>query len=800
MKHALICLILILLSVPVMGSLQNGQSEDFQKILVGAVLPFDGQWASLGKDSEVGLNLAVDILNDYLEPYNLAVELLIENSSSDPGKALEALKKLHEKGVMVVIGPSTSEEAAAMVTYANENDILLLAPSSTAVSLARDDNLFRMVANDNNQAEALALLMKRQNITRVLTVYMDDEYGSGLNSALNKKASDPTYGFQIIGSIPYDPKSSNYDALVKKIEDAASDLPKDTGAILLIGTESHATGIFSSAGVESPISGYKWFSGDSVIHEAGILENKDAAEFAVKTRLEGVAFACEETITLVPLMLATGLMSGELGHAPSPDALPVWDALWFIAEAYRLDPDADIDTFKSNIRVLFERGGNLFNQIATLDENGDLPSAKYARFTATKSNTGKIFWNLDGMFIRSKTSGMFITDADGNLTHESGDIIIGAVLPITGENEEMGKGAEKAIELAIEQANTYYVNALGLAIRFSTDIRDSESDPNTALEQVKALHEKGINIIIFGGISAELLAVQEYARENNIIILSTRSTAISLSDSDDFIYRLNPDDSHLVKAMVRLMEEQGKKHLVVLHRDDIYGQDFSKALSETFTGSIDRLSYSANQTDFTSILDEAAAAVEKAGYQDTAVVAIGTEEIITLLEAVKDGPLTSVAWYSGDGVSQSRDLLASDKAVSVAVRTNLTCANFDNAADQLYVPMRIVGVEYLSRAIGGKAGWNEISNYDAAWIAMNAYAMTRPDAHSEELWNIINNPYGAVGIGPQYVTNDAQDQSNSCYAFYMVTETNEGPEWTPVAYYRDFKAFPDDLKIISTVD
>jgi len=75
--------------------------------------------------------------------------------------------------------------------------------------------------------------------------------------------------------------------------------------------------------------------------------------------------------------------------------------------------------------------------------------------------------------------------------------------------------------------------------------------------------------------------------------------------------------------------------------------------------------------------------------------------------------------------------------------------------------------------------------------------MTRPDAPSEELWNIINNPYGALGIGEQYVMNEAQDQSNSFYVFYKVIERSDGPIWTPVAYYRDIKAFPDELKIVS---
>ncbi|HWQ65406.1 MAG TPA: ABC transporter substrate-binding protein [Methanospirillum sp.] len=792
----ILCMFLILI-LPTTGSLQNDQSDSIQEIQVGAVLPLDGQWASIGRDSDVALYLAMDTLNDYLKPSNLKITLHIENSSSDPQKALESLKKLHDIGIVKVIGPCTSAEATAMVPYANEHDILLLSPSSTALYLALDDNLFRLAPNDGQQTEALAQLIQRQNLTQVLVVYLNDEYGSGMNTGLKTKAADPKYGFQVIDSVSFDPAITNYTSLVDTITTAAVGLQNDTGAIMLIGTDSHAVGIFTTAGIQSPISEYKWFSGDGIIHEADILKNNISAEFAAKTRLEGFAFACEDTITMVPTMMAAGIMSAELGAPPSPAALLAWDAIWLIGETYRLGPQDNLENFKSAMRSVSGKRSNVFNQIIDFDTNGDIIHSKYARFMVIKDHNGEIYWNLVGMFIKNKTSGAFLTDADGNNTRESGDIIIGAVLPMTGPEMETGKGAKDAIELAVEHANTYYSKTTGLNIHFSFDIRDSASDPATSLSQVKALHEAGINLIVMGGNSAELSAVQEYCRNNNIIILGTRSTAVSLSDSDDYVYRLSPDDTNQAKAMVRLMETQGKKHLVVLYRDDVYGQDFQKAISETFTGSTDCYGYPVNQSDFSSILDNTSALIEKTGtYQDTAVVVIGLKEVVQMLETIKDGPLTSVVWYGTDGIAQSRSLLSSSGAVSAALKTNLTCSNFDVAAQPVLSFMNEMAVQYLSRAVGGAAGWNELSNYDAAWMAMNAYALTSPDAGYKELWGIINNPYGAGGVGGLYVVNKAQDQSLSSYSFYRVTETSSGPEWNVTAYYRDVMTARDDLVIM----
>lgn len=800
MKSLLVmwCLLVVLIN-PVAGALHNESSDDIREVQVGAILPLDGSWANVGRDSEVALNLAMDAVNDHLASDHLKIVLHIENSSSDPGKALQALEKFHAEGIRTVIGPCSSAEAAAVVSYAQENGMLLLSPSSTAGSLALDDNLFRLVPNDTHQAEALAQLIHRQNFTQVLIVYMNDAYGSGMYADLKEKSSDPGYGFDIIGAVPYDPAITAFEPLIEEITTAAEGMQADSGAIVLIGTGSQGAGIFTAAGVRSPLSEYKWFSGDGVIHEAEVLDTAASAEFAAKTRLEGFTFACEETLTIIPTMLAAGLMSAELGTAPSPDALPAWDAIWIIAETYRLDPDADLQDFKSNLRSVCTRNVNVFNQFSELDENGDIMNAKYARFQAVKGSTGEIFWNLTGMFIKNKTAGAFITDAEGTLTRESGDVVIGAVLPITGPDAEMGIGAREAIDLALTHATSYYTKAAGLDIRFVFDIRDSASDPATTLAQVTALHEAGVTMMILGGNSADLSAAREYCKEHQIIVLGTRSTAVTLADADDLIYRLTPDDSNQAKALVRLMEEQGKKHLVILYRDDVYGQGLQEAISELFTGEVDRYPYAVPDTDFSSLVENATAAIEKTGrYEETAVVVIGLAEVVRLLETVEDGPLTSVAWYGTDGIAQSRSLLSSPQAASTAITTTLTCATYDVAAQHVFSPMYQMVRSDLSRIIGeATIGWNEISTYDAAWMAMNAYALTSPDADTRDLWGVINNPYGTGGITGLYIVNDAQDQSLSLYSFYTVTSPSDQPEWEVTAYYRDVLIARDELTILT---
>jgi branched-chain amino acid transport system substrate-binding protein len=759
-----------------------------QIIKIGAIFPLSGSWASIGQSAQAALNMALVTVNSYL--------IKVYDSGGSAETADEALRDLDGQGIKAVIGPMTSEEAVTMMEYADNHDMLLISPSSTASSLAKQDNLFRLVPNDLNQARALAMLMKQDELLRVLPIYLDDVYGRDLAEGFRAQAESSDIAVEVLDEVSYAQTTTDFAPVAQAAADALAKVDADGTAVLLIGRDADAVSLFNAAGLGSPLADVKWYASDGIIRQPALLKDENAAAFAVSVALEGFGFACEETIPVVPLMMAAAVMSAELGGAPSPSSLPVWDALWFLAEAYRVDSNADITALKSNFVSVVNNGANVFAQLTSLDDNGDLAAAKYARFQVREETSGQAVWNIEGMFINNLTSGAFITDATSHFTRETGVAVLGAVLPISGADAENGQSALNAIYLALQHANLYYGSAEGLDIGFTVDVRDTRSDAATALAQVRALHEQGINLIIGPLDSDGLAAVESYANDNGVILLSTTSTAPSLAKPDR-IMRLSPDDNYQAKALSRLVTAQKKDNAIIIYRDDEYGAGFAQAFEAVFEGTSSSVDYAADETDFTETLatvEDKISTTESTA--DVAVLLVGIGETISLLEQVTGDVLTSVSWYGADAVCKSRELLVSAEAADVAEKIMFTCSTYDIAGLRYFMPMVNVADAYLTPLVGGPSTWNEISAYDALWIGASAYAMTSPTADPDAIWTEINNPYGSIGIGGAYVFDDNGDQTLSSYAFYTVVKTDDGPAWKTTALYRDVLGAKDDLYIL----
>jgi len=772
----------------------KAEPEPLTVVKVGAVLPLGGPWFSIGQSAKVALDLAVKSANDYLLEDNLQLEIVVENSNGDTRDALVALQSLHAQGVRAVIGPMTSDEAAAMVGYANVNGMLLVSPSSTAVSLALPDNLFRLVPNDTNQVEALIDLIKSQNFTHLLPVYLNDEYGRSFEQLIRENPDN----IEILDAITYEVLTTRFAPVVSRIAFAADTLNPVTTAILFIGRDSDAVQIFSGAGVSSSLANFKWFATDSVIREASILNSAQARAFATKVNLEGFTFSSEATAPVVPTMMITGMMAAELGTTPSPSTLGVWDALWFIAEAYRLNPMAGTDELREKFTSVVNSGGNFSAQMTQLDANGDMEPVRYARFAVEEGSSG-VRWNLKGMFIKSiNLAEPLILPATATPTHETGDVDIGVLLPLSGANAEKGWGAQQSITLALQHANDYYQKSLGVNVHFRVEVRDTAGNPETALLQLQALHrDLGIELFIGPIFSEELASARDYAVANDIVIISTNSTAPSLARSDDRIMRLTPDDTNQAKAMSRLITAQNKQNVVLIYRNDTYGQDFLTAFSGVYKGSINSYSYEPDATNFSTVLNQAASKVQEIGTPaNTSVLVSGFDEIVSLLEQVKQGALTEVKWYGTDGISKSRTLLASPAAMAMAEKTQLTCSTFDVAARTYSSLVDHVLESKLAPLLGGSSTRNEVSAYDALWISASAFAMTSPTADSNALWTYLTNLFATSGIHEMYLFNEHYDQTISLYTFYTPRDTGSGPVWTATAFYRDYFVARDSLEII----
>jgi ABC-type branched-subunit amino acid transport system substrate-binding protein len=122
-----------------------------EKFVIGAILPYTGSLSSLGKSVKIALEDAENEVNKHFEEMNSSsrFRLLMADSKTSPEESLVAIKKLHENGAKIVVGPATSS--------ADVNNIILLSYSSTSPLLSIEgDNLFRLVPDDTYQGKIIA--------------------------------------------------------------------------------------------------------------------------------------------------------------------------------------------------------------------------------------------------------------------------------------------------------------------------------------------------------------------------------------------------------------------------------------------------------------------------------------------------------------------------------------------------------------------------------------------------------------------------------------------------------------------
>lgn len=118
---------------------------------------------------------------------------------------------------------------------------------------------------------------------------------------------------------------------------------------------------------------------------------------------------------------------------------------------------------------------------------------------------------------------------------------IGAVLPLSGPWSIYGEPIRKGIELAAEQINQQY-KAGEFPHRVEVVVRDSESRPEKAAEELQLLNDEGVLGTIGAVMSAEALPMIEVAGEDERILLSPSASSPALSGMSRYFFRIYPSD------------------------------------------------------------------------------------------------------------------------------------------------------------------------------------------------------------------------------------------------------------------
>jgi len=202
---------------------------------LGGLFPTTGDLSSIGQNMPKAANLAVDTINACGGVNEQPVELIQEDTQTDPNAGSAAMSKLAEVDqVAGVIGAFASSVSGATIDIAVRNEVMQISPGSTSPvfterATAGDFNGYwaRTAPPDTYQAQALAQLASDRGFERVSTVVINNDYGVGFEQEFVKSFKE--LGGTVVNEddpVRYDPKATTFDS------EAAAAFGNDPDAVL----------------------------------------------------------------------------------------------------------------------------------------------------------------------------------------------------------------------------------------------------------------------------------------------------------------------------------------------------------------------------------------------------------------------------------------------------------------------------------------------------------------------------------------------------------------------------------------
>jgi branched-chain amino acid transport system substrate-binding protein len=371
----------------------------------------------------------------------------------------------------------------------------------------------------------------------------------------------------------------------------------------------------------------------------------------------------------------------------------------------------------------------------------------------------------------------------GGDKNSNGPIGIGAILPLTGELSSKGEAREAALQLAMDEIDTYLGKA-NLGFNMELTVKDSKSDPEETLKQAKTLHKEGMDILIVGS-SAELTLLKSWSDSNDIVVISYSSTAPSLAIDKDSIYRVVPNDYQQAKALAALLSEQGILTIIPVHRNDVYGRELSQQLIMEFkelggkAGS--PIIYEPGNTDFKSTVSQMEQQLEEANSDPDSVgiVLFSFDEVVPMLEQADK--LNHVRWFGTDTTVLNSALINNDEATAFAATVNFTGVTFGINDTPLYQKVQKKIQEKLKTQVIPDA----IFAYDIPWMLVTAFEnMDNPNDAVELKANLVELSAKYAGATGWMLLDDKGDRKYSLYDIWQVKEISSKVSWVRTAQYR----------------
>lgn len=349
--HSIACLGLLVLT----AGCQRGVPDT---IRIGVPVTLSGPNASRGQDLLNGALLAAEELNQSqfrIQGKLVRFEIVAKDDKGDAATVKKVAQQLVDEKVHAVVGHVNSQQTQlAVPIYASRHLPHLFTSTNKNLTLMGSGNTFRLVANDQVQAQALATFAAESlQAERIAAVVEAGEYGrdlfADLSAGLQKHNKVPVLRIEVDGRQPVS------DDVAAKIRDARADV------VLVLARETHVLSLMETLKRAQ-------YTGVTLVAANGAKTTKvSRAEIPVRA-----LFATTSTLEAAELPAGREFLvrfQARFKTEPVWGAHYAYDAVYVLADAFRRAGTVDGPPVIARLKAI--EPNTRVNQQMRFNENGE---------------------------------------------------------------------------------------------------------------------------------------------------------------------------------------------------------------------------------------------------------------------------------------------------------------------------------------------------------------------------------------------------------------------------------------------
>ena len=370
---------------------------------------------------------------------------------------------------------------------------------------------------------------------------------------------------------------------------------------------------------------------------------------------------------------------------------------------------------------------------------------------------------------------------------KTGQITLGALLPLTGALAPQGQSSKAALELAVQDINSYLAES-GSGQSLAIEYMDTASNGTAALERIKELSTAGVRLVIGPYSDNEVDAVLDFAAKNGMLLLSQGSAGPYLIKKGPNLLRFSPTDAYQAESLAVLANQEGATQLICIWEGDTYGDELVTHVKGQFTNLGGQVMagtrFRPEVTQMASYVADLKAQIDKQakGMKNLAILvaARGDQTAAILSEASKISGLSEAKWYGCDDSALRGSIIKDPDVAKFADKVRIAFARYGETGTSVYADLE----KRLEDKLGAFVDTQSMVAYDLAWLGMYSTQVAGEDFSGlrKAVVGTAEHFYGTTGWLALNENGDRRE--NYSFDFWTVKQMEGKFYWVKTARYQ----------------